>query len=279
MRTSLVNKIDSILEQEIDPAFARRAKIILENIGQGKEILDLGCGRGFYLKTCLKLFPKSNIVGIDKNESYLKVAHRLTKGQKNVKVQKADATNLPFKNNSFDRVIASEILEHINDDEKAVSEIYRILKPKGKAIITVPYKDYPFLWDPLNWVLEKIFKIHIPENIWWLAGIWADHKRLYLEKELAAKIKHYNFRIKQKKLTTHYCLPFSHFLFYGIGKNIVEKGWLKDFNRFEKTKRANSFFKLVKAAIKIPDGLNEKKRLIARKHSFVNLVIVVEKLI
>lgn len=53
---------------------------------------------------------------------------------------KADICNLPFKDNSYDFIICNHVLEHIPDDTKAMQEIYRILAPKGTAILQVPYE-------------------------------------------------------------------------------------------------------------------------------------------
>lgn len=51
---------------------------------------------------------------------------------------KADICNLPFPDNSFDVILCNHVLEHIKDDKKAMSELYRILKPNGWAILQVP---------------------------------------------------------------------------------------------------------------------------------------------
>ncbi|KPJ62495.1 hypothetical protein AMJ44_15540 [candidate division WOR-1 bacterium DG_54_3] len=56
---------------------------------------------------------------------------------KNVDYQ-ADLRDLPFENESFDFVFASHVLEHIKEDEKALSEVHRILKPNGIAVLPVP---------------------------------------------------------------------------------------------------------------------------------------------
>lgn len=51
---------------------------------------------------------------------------------------KADICNLPFKNNSYDIIFCNHVLEHIPDDTKAMQELYRVLKPKGMAILQIP---------------------------------------------------------------------------------------------------------------------------------------------
>ena len=51
---------------------------------------------------------------------------------------KADICDLPFKNGSFDFILCNHVLEHIPDDEKAMQELYRILKPGGTAILQIP---------------------------------------------------------------------------------------------------------------------------------------------
>lgn len=54
---------------------------------------------------------------------------------------KADILDLPFPDNSFDVVFCNHVLEHINDDRKAMSELYRVLKPGGWGILQVPMKN------------------------------------------------------------------------------------------------------------------------------------------
>ena len=51
---------------------------------------------------------------------------------------KADICNLPFKDNSYDIIFCNHVLEHIPDDTKAMQELYRVLKPKGMAILQIP---------------------------------------------------------------------------------------------------------------------------------------------
>jgi len=286
--------IKKILENEPDPAFVRRARIIFENLDlAGKEkVLEIGCGRGFYLKTLKTIWPKLQVTGVDISQKYLDIAKGYL-GDLNIRVVRGDATKLSFADNSFDRIIATEILEHIPDDQKAISEMYRVLKPGGIVMVTVPNKNYPFLWDPLNWILERVFNWHIPSHVWWLAGIWADHQRLYNEGELRDKMSSFakatvdkekpafappnrrasagkeGFKVEKVWRATHCCFPFSHFLFYGIGKNMVEKGVLKSFNRFKENKELPLLSKIVLWPIRKVDFFNKNDN---GEKSSVNLI-------
>lgn len=172
MRKKIPKNLEILLSYEIDPAFRERARMIFEEVARikPKKILDAGCGRGFYLKT-LSCFPfVKKIFGIDINPSYLKIARKNIDKEK-VIISKASIYRLPFPNNCFDLVIASEVLEHLKDDKKALMELKRVLKKNAHLIITVPNYYFPFFWDPLNWLLMRLFKTHINKNIWWLAGI------------------------------------------------------------------------------------------------------------
>jgi ubiquinone/menaquinone biosynthesis C-methylase UbiE len=271
-----LEKVNQFLMAEPDPAFARRAKIIFENLelSSGQKILDAGCGRGFYLKVLSSLPLNLDIYGLDLNPEYLKLAAEILKEER-VRLLKRDITSLPFKDNFFDRVIASEILEHVRDDQKAIKEIFRVLKPAGVAVITVPHQDYPFFWDPLNFLLERFFKTHVNKNIWWLAGIWADHERLYGKRELKEKLAKEGLVVKKEFFSTTHCFPFSHFLLYGLGKNLLERGLLKNFNRFQNNKP--SFLnKIILWPVRKVDERNERQKEKSAE-VFVNLIIKVQK--
>jgi len=59
----------------------------------------------------------------------------------------ADAHNLPFKENSFDNIIMTNLLEHVQEPQKVVNEAYRVLKPNGLVIVFTPFM-YPIHGDP-----------------------------------------------------------------------------------------------------------------------------------
>lgn len=269
MKNSL--SINTILQKEVDPAFRRRAEVVIKNLSlkNGDKILEVGCGRGFYGYIIGTFFPKVSYTGIDINEAHLRIA-KVFAQTSNVNFRKADATKLPFANKFFDKIICTEVLEHIKNDRMALSELYRVLKPHGIAIITVPNKNYPFLWDPINWILERFFHTHVPSHILWFAGIWAYHVRLYGEDELLEKVKKPGFKISNITRTTHFCFPFAHFLL-GIGKNIVEKGFLTSFDRFAPSGENSFLLKLVLKMFYLFDKYNDIKN-IKKDSPFVNII-------
>ena len=87
-----------------------------------------------------------------------------------------DATQLPFAAGSFDRVITSEVLEHIQADTAAITEFARVLKPGGTFAATVP----TWLPEKINWMLSDEY--HAPKAV-------GGHVRIYTATELKAKLR------------------------------------------------------------------------------------------
>jgi len=121
-------------------------------------------------------------------------------------------------------VILSEILEHIEDDVAGLREVRRVLKPGGVVAITVPNANYPFLWDPINKTLETLFHTKIRRGP--LAGIWANHVRLYTREQLRTVVERAGLVVEAERAFTHYSFPFIHNLVYGLGKPLLESGLL-----------------------------------------------------
>ncbi|MFH1456927.1 MAG: class I SAM-dependent methyltransferase [Patescibacteria group bacterium] len=123
---------------------ARRDIIIklIKKIGIDKtdKILDIGCSGGPLINS-LKHNGFINIYGIDISMDAINLCKK--RGLNNVTVM--DGKKTQFKNEDFDVIIASDILEHIKNDHSALLEWYRLLKPNGKLILFVPAFD--FLWS------------------------------------------------------------------------------------------------------------------------------------
>ncbi len=113
---------------------------LLKTVNKDAYILDVGCSGGALLQV-LQEKEFKNIYGIDMSQKAVDVC--LKKGFKNVYALKAEKTH--FKDKEFDIVIASDVLEHIEDPKQALLEWYRILKSGGQLIVFVP--AFQFLWS------------------------------------------------------------------------------------------------------------------------------------
>jgi ubiquinone/menaquinone biosynthesis C-methylase UbiE len=118
-----------------------RLAIMAQHIACGNFVLDVGCGRGEYLLGLLECTP--NALGIDTAEKKLEdcwTQHPKLR-QRALQVS-ADA--MPFPSGQFDVVIVNEVLEHIPNQDGALREIWRVLKPGGKLLLFCPNRFYPF---------------------------------------------------------------------------------------------------------------------------------------
>lgn len=217
------NRLDYLLQNVGDMAFKRRVKTIIQEleIHDQDKILDCGCGEGFYLKIISEL-SGCQLYGFDCDEKVLNRARRELNGSR-VWLNQGDIYNLPYRDGEFDKIILSEVLEHLPDDVNALREVKRVLKPGGILLITVPNSNYPFFWDPINKILETIFHTHIKNGFW--AGIWNMHKRLYSKDEIAEVIDRTGFKIVYLQALTHYCIPFNHLFLNGM-KRLLNTGIL-----------------------------------------------------
>ncbi len=175
--------IAHMTRNEADMAFKKRVQTIFEWVSPTDDmiILDMPCGRGFYLNM-FRYVSQCRLVGAELDWDVIRKAQRNVADLPDIALNNCNIYALPYADNSFDAVILSEILEHIDDDVAGLKEIYRVLKPGGVVAITVPNADYPFWWDPINRTLEFWFKRHIRRGTF--AGIWANHVRLYRRDQL-----------------------------------------------------------------------------------------------
>lgn len=215
--------IDHMTRNEADMAFKKRVRTIFEwvNPRDDMTILDCACGRGFYLNM-LRYVSWCKLVGLELDWDVIQKARRNVGHLPDVLLTNANVYALPYPDNTFDAVILSEILEHVERDVDGLREVYRVLKPGGVAVITVPNANYPFWWDPINKTLETLLHTHIGRGP--LAGIWANHVRLYTREQLRDSVLAAGFMVEEERAFTHYSFPFIHNLVYGLGKPLLESG-------------------------------------------------------
>jgi 2-polyprenyl-3-methyl-5-hydroxy-6-metoxy-1,4-benzoquinol methylase len=115
----------------------------LADIKKGMTVLDFGCGRGELIyQSAIK---GANVIGIDYSDEAIKlskesISHLPDELKVNSKIIKLSAGMLPLADNSVDRVLLIDVIEHLTNEEMNIllSEFYRILKPEGKLIIHTP---------------------------------------------------------------------------------------------------------------------------------------------
>ena len=143
------------------------------DVHAGERVLDLGCGFGRHSYEALK--RGAEVVACDLARPEVEQVRDLARllvasGEVDESVMAApvqgNALGLPFDDNSFDRVIASEVLEHISDDESAFAELARVLRPGGRLAVTIP----SWLAETVCWKLSSDY--HAP-------AVPGGHVRIY----------------------------------------------------------------------------------------------------
>lgn len=149
-------------------------------------VLDLGCGDGEF---ALLTFGRKKIdVGLDKNEKELTKARKAGVYKD---VINADASKMPFNNNSFRSVIANSTLEHVADLDKILVGIMRILKKGGILVLTVPT---PLVSDYQFWAR------FIPRYAWFKRKLW-QHINYFEEGEWRRRLKKAGLKVDLVKRT------------------------------------------------------------------------------
>ncbi|MGB9771816.1 MAG: methyltransferase domain-containing protein [Candidatus Kapaibacteriota bacterium] len=125
--------------KETESEEERLAQYILWRIPpKAKLIADVGCGKGWLARRLLRL--DRIVVSIDLSYTNVSKVLKLYPDENHFGVV-ADGYNLPFKDEAFDCVVASEVIEHLESPNSFISELVRIVKQNGKIIITTPYRE------------------------------------------------------------------------------------------------------------------------------------------
>lgn len=175
-------------------------------VNDGDVVLDLGCGEGRHV---INIYLQANVwaIGVDLSFRDLTTAQLRfapfatvspaanTKNDfvKRFCLQQADATSLPFGDATIDKIICSEVLEHIENYHDVLGEIYRVLKPNGTLAISVP-RAWP----------EKI--------CWWLSAAYHEneggHIRIFNANTLRADVEALGFMFTARHWAHALHVPF-----------------------------------------------------------------------
>ncbi|WP_365998310.1 class I SAM-dependent methyltransferase [Mycolicibacterium sp.] len=149
-------------------------------VGPGSSLIDVGCGAGRHSFEAFRrgadvIAFDQDVAELDNVDAILQAMQQQGEAPASAKAEavKGDALDLPYDDDSFDFVIASEILEHVPADERAIDELIRVLKPGGRLAVTVPR----WLPEKICWILSDEY--HANEG---------GHIRIYRADELLDKV-------------------------------------------------------------------------------------------
>ena len=176
IKTTLVQKVFSDVAKNYDlmndlmslgsHRLWKRELIDIMNIQITDNIIDVGSGTGDLVNLIIKKNLKNDVYSVDLNKEMLKYGKMRFKSKK-IKFVNANAENLPFNDNYFDKYIISFCLRNVTDIKKALEEALRVLKPGGifyclefskpeSFVVEALYKNYKKYIIPL--IGEKITK-------------------------------------------------------------------------------------------------------------------------
>ena len=134
-----------ITESTCSSFYEEKCKMIISLL-EGKKILEAGCGTGSLFKFLLQ--ENFDVTGIDYSEKLLDKAREKNLPVKLFQADLTDKDSLKKYQGSFDSVVSSEVLEHIENDSKVLEVIFSILKPNGVLVLDTP--AFNFLYSPLD---------------------------------------------------------------------------------------------------------------------------------
>lgn len=160
----------------------RRFNLVKKHVSlASKRILDVGCGIGLYSKKFLE--EGAEIFGIDADSNNIKKARQLSS---EINFLIARSEDMPWKDGFFDMVFLHEVLEHVGDDKKTISESLRVLKSGGTLVIFAPNRFFPFETHGI-YLGRKYIYGNIPFINWfplWFRNKLCPHVRIYTLKSL-----------------------------------------------------------------------------------------------
>jgi len=125
----------------------------------GTRVIELGCGPGFYSRKLARRFPRIAVTGVDRSESQVRSARQRAVAQNvnNCIFERVNALALPSADASFDILIASRIFTVLPEHERAVAEMFRVLKPGGRCFIAEPrYAFWASIPLMAMWLLASV---------------------------------------------------------------------------------------------------------------------------
>lgn len=174
---------------------SKRLRIVFEELLsgiplKGKRFLEVGCGLGYFSKMAIR--KRAQVTGLDIGEKIIERARRLIPAGKFIV---GDAKSLPFKDETFDIVLCTEVIEHVESPSRAIKELFRVTKTGGYIVLTTPNRVFKSLFDFLSLIRVRPYRGN--EN--WLY-LWQIKKLLVDSRGEIIRERYFNFFYPTKAL-------------------------------------------------------------------------------
>lgn len=132
---ALTGFYDGLVRVTMRDELLKRRLVEQARLDDARDILDLGCGTGTLTTIIKRAAPNAQVTGVDIDPRVLELARRnVAKAGVDVRLVAASVTDLPLQDHTFDRVLSSLVLHHLDTDEKraALASALRVLRPGGE---------------------------------------------------------------------------------------------------------------------------------------------------
>jgi ubiquinone/menaquinone biosynthesis C-methylase UbiE len=137
----------------------KRHLIHQAHLQPGMRVLDLGCGTGTLTILIKQTHPEAEVIGLDGDLAVLEIARsKANQAGVNITLDYGMAFQLPYPDNSFDRVLSSLVIHHLttNNKQRAMFEIYRILRPGGELHIVDIGKPHSIYARLISLIMRRL---------------------------------------------------------------------------------------------------------------------------
>jgi ubiquinone/menaquinone biosynthesis C-methylase UbiE len=213
--------------KQLFPSFRNRYRFVQAQLRQLSEqhrferALNLGTGEGDYDRMIAG--HVAHLTACDVNQADVDYARALNQGVMNLKYEINDALNLSYPNGNFDLLVSSEVIEHVGDPAKMLTEMYRVLAPGGWVIMTFPSREFPFSYDPVNRIWQWIRPAKSRERLIAQGAYAFGHDYLIGSQDFMKWSKDAGFQVVEFRQLSGWLIGLLEMYWTGIAQSLFKK--------------------------------------------------------